>query len=79
MASTARPDLSATLPQGAAQYAISIPIKSRYDNWIDGGFRAGPQKGSISRLRPSRAAGGGRVRRVCTRMRRVSAGSMTSS
>ncbi|MFO0093006.1 MAG: aldehyde dehydrogenase family protein, partial [Gemmatimonadaceae bacterium] len=40
MASTARPDLSATLPQGAAQYAITIPIKSRYDNWIDGGFRA---------------------------------------
>jgi aldehyde dehydrogenase len=40
MASTAKPDRSATLPQGAAQYAITIPIKSRYDNWIDGAFRA---------------------------------------
>jgi aldehyde dehydrogenase len=40
MASTARPDHSATLPQGAAQYAITIPIKTRYDNWIDGQYRA---------------------------------------
>lgn len=40
MASTARPDSSATLPQGAAQYAITIPIRTRYDNWIDGQYQA---------------------------------------
>ena len=40
MDSTARPDNSASLPRGAARYAITIPIKSRYDNWIHGEFRA---------------------------------------
>lgn len=40
MATTARSDHSATLPNGAAQYSITIPIKSRYDHWIDGAYRA---------------------------------------
>jgi aldehyde dehydrogenase len=35
---------NATLPELARSYAITIPIKSRYDNWIDGQFRA-PVKG----------------------------------
>jgi aldehyde dehydrogenase len=30
----------ATLPDAARSYAIGIPIKSRYDNWINGQFRA---------------------------------------
>ncbi|MEO6210237.1 MAG: aldehyde dehydrogenase family protein, partial [Gemmatimonadaceae bacterium] len=34
----------ATLPDAARQYAITIPIKSRYENWIGGKFRA-PVKG----------------------------------
>ena len=34
----------ATLPDAARKYAITIPIKSRYDNWIGGQFRA-PVKG----------------------------------
>ena len=34
----------ATLPEAARNYAITIPIKSRYDNWINGQFRA-PVKG----------------------------------
>ncbi|MBK5187744.1 MAG: aldehyde dehydrogenase family protein [Gemmatimonadaceae bacterium] len=34
----------ATLPDAARNYAITIPIKSRYDNWINGRFRA-PVKG----------------------------------
>lgn len=40
MATSAAPSSNATLPQGAAQYAITIPIKTRYENWIDGTFRA---------------------------------------
>ena len=40
MATSALPSSTATLPQGAAQYAITIPIKSRYENWIDGTFSA---------------------------------------
>jgi aldehyde dehydrogenase len=36
--------VNATLPDGARDYAITIPIKSRYDNWINGQFRA-PVKG----------------------------------
>ena len=35
---------NATLPDAARNYAITIPIKSRYDNWINGQFRA-PVKG----------------------------------
>src|SRR6476661_5640096 len=35
---------NATLPDAARSYAITIPIKSRYDNWIGGQFRA-PVKG----------------------------------
>ena len=35
---------NATLPDAARDYAITIPIKSRYDNWINGQFRA-PVKG----------------------------------
>jgi aldehyde dehydrogenase len=34
----------ATLPDAARNYAITIPIKSRYENWIGGQFRA-PVKG----------------------------------
>jgi aldehyde dehydrogenase len=34
----------ATLPDAARKYAITIPIKSRYENWINGQFRA-PVKG----------------------------------
>jgi aldehyde dehydrogenase len=30
----------ATIPQAAASYAISIPIRSRYDNWINGEYTA---------------------------------------
>jgi aldehyde dehydrogenase len=30
----------ATIPQGAASYVIGIPIKSRYDNWINGEYTA---------------------------------------
>ncbi|MEO8624212.1 MAG: aldehyde dehydrogenase [bacterium] len=36
--------VNATLPEGARKYAITIPIKSRYENWIGGQFRA-PVKG----------------------------------
>src|SRR4051812_10946188 len=36
--------VNATLPDAARNYAITIPIKSRYDNWINGQFRA-PVKG----------------------------------
>ena len=35
---------NATLPDAARKYAITIPIKARYDNWIGGEFRA-PVKG----------------------------------
>jgi aldehyde dehydrogenase len=35
---------TAKLPDAARNYAITIPIKSRYDNWINGQFRA-PVKG----------------------------------
>src|SRR6476661_7675256 len=35
---------NATLPDAARNYAITIPIKSRYDNWINGQYRA-PVKG----------------------------------
>jgi aldehyde dehydrogenase len=35
---------AATLPDAARNYAIAIPIKSRYENWINGQFRA-PVKG----------------------------------
>jgi len=38
MATSAVPNSTATLPEGAAQYAITISIKSRYENWIDGKF-----------------------------------------
>jgi aldehyde dehydrogenase len=31
---------NATLPDAARQYAITIPIKTRYDNWIGGAYRA---------------------------------------
>ena len=31
---------SATLPDAARKYAITIPIKARYENWIGGEFRA---------------------------------------
>ncbi len=34
----------ATLPEGSRRYAISIPIKARYDNWINGRFVA-PARG----------------------------------
>ena len=34
----------ATLPEGSRKYAISIPIKARYDNWINGRFEA-PARG----------------------------------
>jgi aldehyde dehydrogenase len=30
---------NATLPDAARQYAITIPIKTRYDNWIGGEYR----------------------------------------
>jgi aldehyde dehydrogenase len=40
----------ATLPEGSRQYAISIPIKARYDNWI-GGKYARPPRGSTSATR----------------------------
>ncbi len=35
---------SATLPEGARAYAITIPIKARYDNWINGRYVA-PTRG----------------------------------
>jgi aldehyde dehydrogenase len=35
---------AATLPDAARKYAITIPIKARYENWIGGEFRA-PVKG----------------------------------
>jgi aldehyde dehydrogenase len=46
MSATLEPTLKdvATLPDAARNYAITIPIKSRYDNWINGEFRA-PVKG----------------------------------
>jgi aldehyde dehydrogenase len=46
MSATLEPTLKdvATLPDAARNYAITIPIKSRYDNWINGQFRA-PVKG----------------------------------
>ncbi len=31
---------NASLPEAARNYAIGIPIKSRYDNWINGQYRA---------------------------------------
>ena len=43
---------TATLPDAARRYAITIPIKTRYDNWINGEFRA-PVKGRyFSNLTP---------------------------
>jgi aldehyde dehydrogenase len=30
----------ATIPQGSASYATAIPIRSRYDNWINGEYTA---------------------------------------
>ncbi len=37
MATAARPtDSQANLPEGAARFAITIPIRARYDNWING-------------------------------------------
>ncbi|MCC6242073.1 MAG: aldehyde dehydrogenase family protein, partial [Gemmatimonadaceae bacterium] len=45
MSATLQPSsASATLPEAARAYAIGIPIKSRYDNWINGQFRA-PTRG----------------------------------
>ena len=46
MTATLEPTTSdvATLPDAARKYAITIPIKNRYDNWIGGKFRA-PVKG----------------------------------
>ena len=46
MSATLEPNASttATLPDAARKYAITIPIKSRYDNWIGGEYRA-PAKG----------------------------------
>ena len=42
MSATLEPtrNTTATLPEAARNYAITIPIKSRYDNWINGQFRA---------------------------------------
>jgi aldehyde dehydrogenase len=41
MATASRPSTEfAPLPTGAASYAITIPIKARYDNWIGGRFVA---------------------------------------
>jgi aldehyde dehydrogenase len=41
MATTTQPTtLNATLPDAARKYAITIPIKARYENWIDGKFQA---------------------------------------
>ena len=41
MATVSRLDVQhATLPQGAASYATAIPIKTRYDNWINGKYTA---------------------------------------
>jgi aldehyde dehydrogenase len=42
MSATVKPitDSVATLPDAARQYAITIPIKTRYDNWINGASRA---------------------------------------
>lgn len=45
MATVSRPDIAhAQLPEGAAAFAITIPIKARYDNWINGQYAA-PVKG----------------------------------
>jgi aldehyde dehydrogenase len=43
---------NATLPDAARQYAITIPIKSRYDNWIGGAYRAPVQGRYFSNLTP---------------------------
>jgi aldehyde dehydrogenase len=41
MSAPTRPSAEhAPLPQGAASYAITIPIKARYDNWINGRYAA---------------------------------------
>ena len=45
MATTAQtPTFTATLPDAARKYAITIPIKARYENWIGGTF-APPVRG----------------------------------
>jgi aldehyde dehydrogenase len=45
MATASRPSTEfAPLPNGAASYAITIPIKARYDNWI-GGRAVAPVRG----------------------------------
>jgi len=43
---------NATLPDAARQYAITIPIKTRYDNWIGGAFRAPVQGRYFSNVSP---------------------------
>ncbi len=41
MSAPTRPSADlAPLPEGAASYAITIPIKARYDNWINGRYVA---------------------------------------
>ena len=42
MSATTKPTTTsdAILPDAARQYAITIPIKTRYDNWIGGAYRA---------------------------------------
>ncbi len=42
----------ATLPDAARQFAITIPIKARYDNWIGGAYRAPVQGRYFSNLTP---------------------------
>ena len=44
MATRTAPPEQATLPQAAAGFTTSIPVRSRYDNWIGGEYRA-PEKG----------------------------------
>ncbi len=44
MTTAIRPDEAATLPDIAAGFTTSVPIRARYDNWIAGEYRA-PARG----------------------------------
>jgi aldehyde dehydrogenase len=54
MSATVTPniDSNATLADVARQYAITIPIKRRYDNWIGGAYRAPVQGRYFANLTP---------------------------
>ena len=43
---------AATLPDAAREYAITIPIKARYDNWIGGAYRAPVRGHYFSNISP---------------------------